>query len=101
MTKDHSRRMDGLGCHSYGFAESMKIVISIEDSLISHADKVARDLGVTRSGLIADALRNYLQRRKRVQIGEQLNGVYADGLSPDESRLVRKLRRKLTVHNRW
>lgn len=101
MTRDHSRRMGGLLCRSHGVAESMKITISIDDSLMSHADKVARDLGLTRSGLIAAALVNYLQQRERVRIRKQLNGVDANRASLAESCLVRKLRQKLNVQDRW
>lgn len=79
----------------------MKIVISIEDSLMSHADKVACDLGLSSSGLIAVALGNYLQQRERVRIREQLNDVDANRASLAESCLVRRLRQKLNVQDRW
>lgn len=84
-----------------GITKSMKTAISVDDSLMEQADKAARDLGLSRSGLIAEALRDYLQQRARARITEQLNQTYADGPSPDERRLVRKLRAKLPVHDRW
>ena len=79
----------------------MKTAISVDDSLMEQADAAARDLGLSRSGLITEALRNYLRQRRRAQISEQLNQAYLNGPSPDERRLVRKLRTKLPVQDRW
>ena len=79
----------------------MKTAISMDDSLMEQADEAARDLGFSRSGLIAEALRDFLQQRRRTRISEQLNQAYAKEPSPDERRLVRKLRTKLPVQDRW
>ncbi len=68
---------------------------------MEQADEAARDLGLSRSGLIAEALRDYLGQRRRARITEQLNQVYRTGSSPDERRLVRKLRTKLPIQDRW
>jgi len=79
----------------------MKTAISVEDSLMEEADKAARDLGLSRSGLIAQALRDYLKRRRQSQILEQLNHAYAADPTPEERILVRRLRTKLRVKERW
>jgi metal-responsive CopG/Arc/MetJ family transcriptional regulator len=79
----------------------MKTAISMDDSLMEQADEAARDLGLSRSGLIAEALRDFLRQRRRTRIREQLNQTYANDPSPDERRLVRKLRTKLPVQDRW
>ena len=79
----------------------MKTAISVDDSLMQEADVAARDLGLSRSGLIADALRDYLRRRRRTRISEQLNQAYSNSPNPDERRLARKLRTKLPVQDRW
>jgi len=84
-----------------GITESMKTAISVEDSLMEQADEAARDLGLSRSGLIAEALRGYLRQRARARITAQLNRVYADRPSPNENRLVRKLRAKLPMPDSW
>ena len=68
---------------------------------MKQADEAARDLGLSRSGLIADALRDYLRKRRQSLISEQLNHAYAIEPSPEERRLVRKLRTKLPVSGRW
>jgi metal-responsive CopG/Arc/MetJ family transcriptional regulator len=43
----------------------MKTAISVEDAPMEKADDAARDLGLSRSGLIAEALREYLLRRRQ------------------------------------
>jgi metal-responsive CopG/Arc/MetJ family transcriptional regulator len=79
----------------------MKTAISVDDSLMKEADEAARDLGLSRSGLIAQALRDYLRERRRIRLREQLDQAYANDPSPDERRLVRKFRTKLAVNDRW
>ena len=79
----------------------MKTAISVDDALMEQADAAARDLGLSRSGLIADALRDYLRKRRRVRTTEQLNVAYSNVPSADERSLVRKLRAKLPVQDRW
>ena len=79
----------------------MKTAISVEDSLMKQADQAARDLGLSRSGLIADALRDYLRKRRQALITEQLNQAYSNEPSPEERLLVRRLRTKLPISDRW
>ncbi len=79
----------------------MKTAISVDDALMEQADAAARDLGLSRSRLIAEALREYLRQRRRTRISEQLNQAYAKDPDPAERRLVRKLRTKVAVHDRW
>lgn len=84
-----------------GITKSMKTAISVEDSLMEQADNTARDLGLSRSGLITQALRDYLQRRRRDLISDRLNQVYANEPSADERQTVRKLRTKIHKPDRW
>ena len=78
-----------------------KTAISMDATLLERVDEAARDLNLSRSGLIAEALRNFLQQRRRTRISGQLNQAYAKEPSPDERHLVRKLRTKLPVQDRW
>ncbi|MEO8622135.1 MAG: ribbon-helix-helix domain-containing protein [bacterium] len=55
----------------------MKTAISLPDDLFSSADALARRLGVTRSGLIAAALAEFVAKHKAAKISERLNAVYA------------------------
>ena len=85
----------------YGITKSMKTAISVDSALMEQADEAARDLGLSRSGLIANALRDYLRKRRRTRITELLNQAYATEPGPDERRLVRMLRTKVPVQDRW
>jgi metal-responsive CopG/Arc/MetJ family transcriptional regulator len=79
----------------------MKTAISMDDSLMAQADEAARDLGWSRSALIAEALREYLRKRRQAQITEQLNQAYANEPTPKQRTLVRKLKTKLPVQDAW
>lgn len=79
----------------------MKTAISVEDTLMAEADDVARDLGLSRSALIAEALREYLLRIRHARLSQRLNQAYANGQSPEERQLVRKLKRKVDVREQW
>lgn len=79
----------------------MKTMISVDDALMVQADEAARELGLSRSGLIAEALRDYLRQRRRTRVTEQLNQAYSAVPSPDERLLVRKLRTKVRAQDRW
>lgn len=79
----------------------MKTAISVEDSLMDEADKAARDLGLSRSALISQALRQYLAERRSAEVTEQLNRVYANGNSEDEMRLVSRFKTAFTIPDKW
>ncbi len=79
----------------------MKTAISVDDELMREADEAARDLGLSRSGLVAVALRGFLQQRRQSHITEQLNKVYTGETRPEERELVRKFRTKMTIRDRW
>lgn len=86
---------------SLGILTSMKTAISVDDSLMEQADAAARELGLSRSALIAEALREYMRRRRQAQVSEQLNRAYADQPDTNDRRLVRKLKTKLRPVDRW
>ena len=44
----------------------------MDDSLMEQADEAARDLGLSRSGLIAEAVRDFLRQRWRTRISDRL-----------------------------
>lgn len=84
-----------------GITTSMKTAISVDDALMAQADETARDLGLSRSALIAEALQNFLRERQRTRISEQLNQVYANEPTADERRLVGKFKKKLPLKSSW
>lgn len=80
---------------------SVKIAISVDDALMAQADETARDVGLSRSELIAEALRGFLRERYGTRISEQLNQVYANEPTADERRLVGKFKKKLPLKSSW
>jgi metal-responsive CopG/Arc/MetJ family transcriptional regulator len=81
----------------------MKTAISLEDELLLEADRIARQMGVSRSRLFSIALEAYLRKRRNQEILGQLNKVYADEPSPNERRTVAGLKRRFrsTIQESW
>lgn len=81
----------------------MKTAISLDGRLLKQADETARRMGVSRSGLFALALQDYLRRRRQQEVAEQLNQVYAG--TPDLLRQQPTARMKAkfrsTIKDRW
>lgn len=55
----------------------MKVAISLPDNLFDAADQMAKDLGVSRSSLIAAALEEYLAKHSQSEITERLNAFFS------------------------
>ena len=81
----------------------MKTAISIDDGLLQEADKTARLLGLSRSRLFAIAVGDFLQRQRREQMLLRLNEVYAEGMGPAETPLLKGIKAKVrrAVKERW
>jgi metal-responsive CopG/Arc/MetJ family transcriptional regulator len=68
----------------------MKTAISIPDAQFAEAEKVAADLGISRSELYQRALAAFLTDYQQEDITEKLNAIYAEQdshLDPDMMRL--------------
>jgi metal-responsive CopG/Arc/MetJ family transcriptional regulator len=81
----------------------MKTAISLDDHLLEQADETARRMGVSRSGLFALALQDYLRRRRQQEVAEQLNQVYTGKPDPSEQRTTAHMKAKFrsTIKERW
>jgi metal-responsive CopG/Arc/MetJ family transcriptional regulator len=55
----------------------MKVAVSIPDPVFVEADRLARELKVSRSQLYADALTAYTGERGAAAVREKLDAVYA------------------------
>jgi metal-responsive CopG/Arc/MetJ family transcriptional regulator len=57
----------------------MKTAISVPDNLFEAADRMAAQLGTSRSELYARALSEYLEKHKSQGVTERLDQVYSGG----------------------
>ena len=55
----------------------MKIAISVPDDVFEAGEHLARQLGLSRSQLYADALSAYLSARGAKAVTEKLNAIYS------------------------
>jgi len=67
----------------------VKTAISLPQALFEEANEAARDMKVSRSRLIALALKDYLRQRENDRLLEQLNEAYADGLDEEDEAFLR------------
>jgi metal-responsive CopG/Arc/MetJ family transcriptional regulator len=58
----------------------MKTAISIPEPVFEAAEELAHELGVSRSALYSEAIREYVTTRSRARVTEALDRVY--GTSP-------------------
>ncbi len=81
----------------------MKTAIWVDDSLMIEADRVAREIGVSRTRLFSLALKHYLEIVENQRIVERLNLVYANEPAKAEKRVTSELKRKfaLTIKDSW
>ncbi|MDA3963418.1 MAG: ribbon-helix-helix domain-containing protein [Planctomycetota bacterium] len=73
----------------------MKTAISLPDDLFARADKYAQGKGLSRSALVAEALREYIDRHKSVDITKQLNEAIAGEGQPRDEAVIRQSKRRL------
>jgi predicted transcriptional regulator len=81
----------------------MKTAISLDDHLLEQADQTAKQMRVSRSGLFALALQDYLRRRRQAEVAEQLNRVYTGKPGVPEQRTTARMKPKFrsTIKERW
>ncbi len=61
-----------------------KVTITLDRALFAEADGAAREMKMSRSAFFADAIREYLERRRNRKLFQQFNKVYAVGMDADE-----------------
>jgi metal-responsive CopG/Arc/MetJ family transcriptional regulator len=82
---------------------SSRTHISIPKGLFEQAEKLARQMKISRSRLFAHALEEYLQRRRNRELLEQINAAYSEEPDPKEEpwrRLAASEHRRL-VEGEW
>ena len=80
----------------------MKIGISIDDGLLREGDETAQLMGLSRSGLFALAVKDFLERQRREQMLLRLNEVYAGDVEAERP-LLKGIKAKVrrAVKERW
>jgi metal-responsive CopG/Arc/MetJ family transcriptional regulator len=71
----------------------VKTAISLDRDLFEDAEDLARELRVSRSRLIATALRDYVRRRHDRDLLERLNVAYAAPPSDEEQTTLEEMQR--------
>lgn len=80
----------------------VKTGISLDEQLFHEGEALARELGMTRSGLYARALADFIERRKSRQLLDELDAAYSDGPQPEDETLLRAVRRTMRrVSDPW
>lgn len=78
----------------------MKIAISVPDDVFEAGEHLARQLGLSRSQLYADALSAYLSERGATAVTAKLNAVYSDEASKLDPALSAAQSKRL-AHEAW
>jgi predicted transcriptional regulator len=78
----------------------MKTAISIPDPVFRNAEKLAKNLKVTRSRLYAAAVAEYVKRHRATKVTDKLNAVYGDSDSAlDEA--IAAIQTRSLPRERW
>jgi hypothetical protein len=74
---------------------NVKTAISLEEKLFEQGEAAARDLKLSRSGLYALALEEFLKRRENNRLAERLDEAYADGGDQEDRDFLRAAAQRL------
>jgi predicted transcriptional regulator len=78
----------------------MKTAVSIPDELFHRADRLAAELGTSRSGLYREALAEYLRRRDSSAITSSYNEVI-DAVGSEVDPWVAEVGRRALERSEW
>lgn len=67
---------------------SIKTALSVPADLFDQGEAVAAELGLSRSGLYASALKDYLKRLEHARIRASLEEAYAEPDDPEEKAVL-------------
>ena len=83
-----------------GYTSLVKTAISLPDDLFERAERLAAQLGLSRSRLYAEALREYLARHTDESITKQLDRVYGESDSSMDP-VLKKLQSRALEEEDW
>jgi metal-responsive CopG/Arc/MetJ family transcriptional regulator len=73
---------------------NIKTAVSIDRSLFEQAERIAREMKVSRSSLFALALRDFIRHHQNAELLQRINEAYEDVPDAEEQERLRKMRRK-------
>ena len=71
---------------------AIKTAISLDPTLLYRIDRLAQELKVSRSRLLALAAEEFLQKHEKVRMLAQIELAYADGPTEEERNVVQAMR---------
>ncbi len=72
---------------------NVKTAISLRQSLFDEAERLARELGVSRSQVFARALEAFIRQHENQTLLDQINAAYEDSPDTEEQAQLRGMRR--------
>ena len=79
----------------------MKTAISIPDAVFESAEKLAHQLGESRSKLYTKAVKSYIERQQGSEVTKKLNEVYSIEASKLDPVLANLQTQSLIKNNPW
>ena len=82
---------------------SVKTAISVQEALFEQAEKIAKEMKISRSRLFNLALEDFVLRYRNRELLKQINEAYADLPDPEEQERRLKMLRIQTrlVDSKW
>ncbi len=78
----------------------MKTAVSIPDDLFGRAERLARKMNLTRSGLFSAALDEYIARHADSEVTEAMNAALAE-IGDQSDPFMREVSRRVLERTEW
>ena len=82
---------------------TVKTAISLHKQLLKEADLIAQEMKLSRSGLVALALEEYVSRRFNRELLHSINEAHDEKADPAERKYLRRMRQRYrkTIDDQW
>jgi len=82
---------------------NIKTAVSIEKSLFEQAESIAREMKVSRSGLFALALQDFIRHHQNEELLRRIDEAYQDAPDAEEQERLSRMRRRQrkTMEGEW
>lgn len=83
-----------------GYTQGIKTAISIPDDVYADAERLARELHVSRSRLYSLAMREYLARHSDDRVTAALDAFFSEG-APGDAEFASEAARRVLRESEW